>query len=96
MNSLEYMTLSRVSGEIGDKFYRCVSEWLHGAREKRAACSCRELGRQYSDALAEQLRYLNSLKPDPKRDAAIRACGSYRASLEKSLGLLDAPLKKGN
>ena len=92
MQTQEYMTLSRASGDIGDQFYRCLTEWLR-SRGEHPSSDCREIGRQYSEALTRQRRYLNSLPADPKRDAAINSCETYIASLNKSLCLLDAPLK---
>jgi hypothetical protein len=94
MKTQEYLILSRTSDEIGDKFYRCVSEWVRGCRDQRTSYVCREVGEQYAAALNRQIQYLESLKQDPVCDIAIRRCESYREYLQKSLGLLDTPLNR--
>ena len=94
MKTIEYMTLSRVSGEISDKFYKCISKWIRHDPDKPDRSSCVDLGRQYADALTKQLQYLEALAPDPQRDEAIRMCETYRTTLEKSLGLLENAIKK--
>jgi hypothetical protein len=93
MQTVDYMTLSRASGELSDKFYRSVSQWVRNEADKPERSVCIDLGDQYAEALTQQLLYLQNLNPEPKRDEAITRCEAYRATLEKSLGLLKDELR---
>ena len=96
MHTIKYQELSRLSSEIGDEFYRCLSSWLKNPLDPRSRVSCLKQGHEYEKALVRQIEYLKKLTPSARSSAALQTCETYYKTLESQLQLLESAFKRDN
>jgi hypothetical protein len=89
MKAVQYLELAEVSSKRSEEFYRAVTQWYTGDRDKKMRRKVSMLARAYRSALNKEINFLESKRSSTEILMALQHARAMKMILEKDLEMLN-------